>query len=89
MPASARALAARASSRSLAILVARSSSTDATSGRPVRDSRIYSTTKMIAPHTTWLMVSGVVKSSCGMPSALAAAGSVSKTRRQQTRSARR
>ena len=67
-------LAARASSRSREIFAARSSSTDATSGSALRDSRIYSTTKMMVPQTTWLMVSGVEKSSCGMPSARAPAG---------------
>jgi hypothetical protein len=75
MPSSAAALAAWASSRSLAIFDARSSNTDATNGRPLRESRMYSTPKMIAPHITWLMVSGVVKSSCGMPLAIAAQGS--------------
>src|SRR3954454_1053892 len=33
---------------------------------------------MIAPHTTWLMVSGFLKSSCGIPSAMAAQGTSSR-----------
>ena len=69
-----RALDACAVSRSAAMCRARSSITAPTFGRPMRDSSTYSRAKMIAPHTTWLVVRGLAKSNCGMPSAFAADG---------------